>query len=264
MLGAIAGDIAGSVYEFFPQKREDIPLFTKNSMFTDDSVMTIAAAQAILQGTSYGEAYHTLGNRYPAAGYGGFFSQWLMSNDPQPYNSYGNGAAMRVSAVGWAFDSMEDVLDEAEKSAAPTHNHPEGIKGAQATALAIFMARIGQEKEEIRSEISRRFNYDLSRTLEEIRPAYVFNETCQKTVPEAIIVFIGAEDYEDTLRKAISLGGDADTLACIAGGIAEAFYAGIPESIVKFVKSNLTPDLLQVTEQFRSRYLKDIYSKALL
>jgi len=264
MIGAIAGDIAGSVYEFHPEKREDIPLFTKRSFFTDDTVMTVAAAEAIMKQKPYSECYLDFGKRHPYAGYGGMFAQWLLSPDPKPYNSYGNGSAMRVTAVGWAFDSMEEVLAEAEKSAACTHNHPEGIKGAQATALAVLMARKGSSKEEIRSEISRRFKYDLTRTVESIRPGYSFNEICQQTVPEGIISFLDSKDYDDTLRKSISLGGDADTLACIAGGIAEAFYGGVPQSVLEIVKTNLTPDLLEVTEQFRSRYLTDLYPGSLL
>jgi len=264
MIGAIAGDIAGSIYEFHPEKREDIPLFTKTSFFTDDTVMTVAAAEAILQQKSYRECYLVFGKRHPHAGYGGMFAQWLLSPNPKPYNSYGNGSAMRVSAVGWAFDTLDEVLAEAEKTAVPTHNHPEGIKGAQATALAVLMARKGSSKEDIRSEISRRFDYDLSRTVESIRPGYSFNETCQQTVPEGIIAFMDADSYEDTLRKAISLGGDADTLACVAGGIAEAFYGGVPQSVLETVKTCLTPDLLKVTEQFRSRYLAVLYPESLL
>ncbi len=264
MIGAIAGDIAGSVYEFQPEKREDIPLFTKKSFFTDDTVMTVAAAEAILQQKSYRECYLDFGKRHPYAGYGGMFAQWLMSTNPKPYNSFGNGSAMRVSAVGWAFNTVEEVLVAAEKTAAPTHNHPEGIKGAQATALAILMARLGSTKEEIRSEISHRFGYDLTRTVESIRSGYSFNEICQQTVPEGIIAFLDSNSYEDSLRKAISLGGDADTLACIAGGIAEAFYGGVPQSVLEVVKANLTPDLLQVTEQFRSRYLTALYPDSLL
>lgn len=264
MIGAIAGDIAGSVYEFNPEKREDIPLFTKISTFTDDTVMTVAAARAILENKTYQECYRAFGKRHPYAGYGGMFAQWLLSSDPKPYNSFGNGSAMRVSAVGWAFDTVDEVLAEAEKSAAPTHNHPEGVKGAQATALAVLMARKGSSKEEIRSEISRRFKYDMTRTVASIRTGYAFNEICQKTVPEAIIAFLDASDYEDTLRKSISLGGDADTLACIAGGIAEAFYGGVPQYVLEIVKANMTPDLLEVTEQFRSRYLATLYPDSLL
>ncbi len=263
MIGAIAGDIAGSIYEFHPQKREDIPLFTKNSFYTDDSVMTIAAAEALLQQSSYQEAYLKYGHLYPHAGYGGMFRKWLASDQPMPYNSFGNGSAMRVSAVGWAFDTIDEVLAEAKKSALPTHNHPEGIKGAQATALAILFARQGMKKEEIRDAITERFAYDLNRTVDSIRPGYQFNETCQETVPEALIAFFDASDYEDTLRKAISLGGDADTLACIAGSVAEAYYAGVPQSMVEEVVRCLPPDLLEVVEQFRSRYLQVIYPESL-
>jgi ADP-ribosylglycohydrolase len=263
MIGAIAGDIAGSIYEFHPQKREDIPLFTKKSFCTDDSIMTIAAAEAILQHSSYQEAYLKYGRLYPHAGYGGMFRKWLVSDQPMPYNSFGNGSAMRVSAVGWAFNTIDEVLAEAEKSALPTHNHSEGIKGAQATALAILFARQGMKKEEIRDAITERFAYDLNRTVDSIRPDYHFNETCQETVPEALIAFFDASDYEDTLRKAISLGGDADTLACIAGSVAEAYYAGIPQSMVEEVVRCLPPDLLEVVEQFRSCYLQAMYPESL-
>jgi ADP-ribosylglycohydrolase len=259
LIGAIAGDIAGSIYEFHPQKREDIELFTHKSFFTDDSVMTIAAADAILQQSSYQEAYLKYGRLYPHAGYGGMFRKWLVSDQPMPYNSFGNGSAMRVSAVGWAFNTIDEVLAEAERSAAPTHDHPEGIKGAQATALAILLARQGMEKEDIRSAITERFGYDLNRMVDSIRPDYHFNKTCQETVPEALIAFFDASDYEDTLRKAISLGGDADTLACIAGSVAEAYYSGVPQSIVEEVIKRLPPDLLEVVEQFRSRYLELLY-----
>jgi ADP-ribosylglycohydrolase len=262
MIGAIAGDIAGSIYEFRVRKREDIPIFTKDSFFTDDSVMTIATAEAILHQSSYQEAYRKYGHLYPYAGYGGMFREWLVSDQPKPYNSFGNGSAMRVSAVGWAFDTIDEVLAESEKSAAPTHDHPEGIKGAQATALAILLARQGKKKEEIRSVLTEKFGYDLNRTVESIRPDYQFNETCQQTVPEALIAFFDASDYEDTLRKAISLGGDADTLACIAGSVAEAYYAGIPQVMIEEVVKRLPSDLLEVVEQFRKRYLKTLYSES--
>ncbi len=226
--------------------------------------MTIAAAEAILKHESYGNAYHAYGNKYPHAGYGGMFRNWLASKDPKPYNSYGNGSAMRVSAVGWAFDTVEEVMEQAKQSAIPTHNHAEGIKGAQATALAILWSRQGIDKEDMRKELAQRFDYNLNRTVESIRPGYKFNETCQQTVPEALIAFFDSSDYEDAIRKAISLGGDADTQACIAGSVAEAYYQGVPEYIIEEIKNRLPADLLEITEQFRKRYLSHLYKDALI
>jgi ADP-ribosylglycohydrolase len=190
MIGAIAGDIIGSVYEFSPIKTKDFPLFTPLCGFTDDAVLTVAIAEAILTGRSYLDAVREIGRRYPDAGYGGFFFRWLHSEDSRPYNSWGNGSAMRVSPIGFAFDDEKSVLREASRTAEITHNHPEGVKGAQATALAIFLARMGRSKDEIRSTIQSRFEYDLDRTVDEIRPSYSFNESCQQTTPEAIIAFL--------------------------------------------------------------------------
>jgi len=192
--------------------------------------------------------------RHPNAGYGGSFHRWLRSHDPQPYNSWGNGSAMRVSPVGFAFSTEEQVLAHARQTAEITHNHPEGIKGAQATALAVLLARTGHRKAVIKERIARQFGYDLQRTLAGIRPTYSFDISCQGTVPEALIAFFESDSYEDAIRNAISLGGDSDTLACIVGGIAEAFYGGVPEAIAVRVKQILTPDLLQVAEAFHDRY----------
>ncbi len=178
----------------------------------------------------------------------------MHSDDPRPYNSFGNGSAMRVSAAGWAFDTLEEVLSEAERSAAVTHNHPEGIKGAQATALCVYLARMGGSKEEIKQEVITRFGYDLERTLDEIRPSYKFNEICQETVPEAIIAFLESDDYEDAVRKAISLGGDADTLGAITGAIAEAFYGGVPAEIAEEVMKRLPAELKSVVIEFGTRF----------
>jgi ADP-ribosylglycohydrolase len=187
ILGAIAGDIIGSPYERRPMKRTDFPLFTDRSRFTDDTVMTVATAHAIVTGTAYEAAYLHFGRRYPNAGYGGAFKAWLLSETPEPYSSWGNGSAMRAAPVGWAFDDVDTVLREAERSAAPTHDHPEGVKGAQAVALAVFMARIGLSKGEIRDDLQARFGYALERTVEEIRPDYTFDVSCQGSVPEAIV-----------------------------------------------------------------------------
>ena len=261
MIGAIAGDIIGSVYEFGLIRTKEFPLFGPESRFTDDSVLTVAVAQAILTDGDYRRAVLDFGRRYPDAGYGGFFRGWLDSPDPKPYNSWGNGSAMRVSPVGFAFESVEDVLREAKRSAEFTHDHPEGIKGAQATALAVFLARTEWDKDLIRNEITTRFGYDLDRSVDEIRPGYGFDESCQRTVPEAIIAFLESESYEDAIRNAISLGGDSDTLACIAGGIAEAFYGPVPAVITEQVRGILPADLWGVTEEFCARFHLDCLSE---
>ncbi len=254
MIGAIAGDIIGSIYEQCPIKTKDFELFDPRCRFTDDTVLTVAVAHAILTGRTYRQAILELGRRYPRAGFGGSFIRWLGSDNPQPYNSWGNGSAMRVSPVGFAFATEQEVLAEACKSAQISHNHPEGIKGAQATALAIFLARTGHARDEIRSMISGRFGYDLDRTVDDIRPAYSFDISCQGTVPEAIIAFLDSDSYEDAVRNAVSLGGDSDTLACIAGGMAEAFYEGVPGFIEAQARAALPPDLLRIADQFRSKF----------
>ena len=254
MIGAIAGDIIGSVYEHHQIKTKDFPLFHPQCRFTDDTVLTVAIAEAILSGRPYLESVREIGRRYPGAGYGGAFIQWLHSDDPRPYQSWGNGSAMRVSPVGFAFTSEDEVLRQAKMTAEISHNHPEGIKGAQATALTVFLARTGIGKEQIRSRIAKEFGYNMNRTVDDIRPAYSFDVSCQRTVPEAIIAFLDSDSYEDAIRNAISLGGDSDTLACITGGIAEAFYCGIPEDIQEKVQECLTSDLWQVTETFCMKY----------
>ncbi len=255
MIGAIAGDIIGSIYEHHPIKTREFPLFDKGCRFTDDTVLTVAVADAILSGRPYIESVREIGQRHPYAGYGGSFIKWLHAPDPQPYNSWGNGAAMRVSPVGFAFSTENEVLAQAELTAAITHNHPEGIKGAQATALAVFLARTGHDKETIRQRIMQDFGYDLTRTIDEIRPDYSFDISCQGTVPEAIIAFLDADSWEDTIRNAISLGGDSDTLACIAGGIAEGFYKEIAPDVCRQVEQILSPDLWKITVAFCARYL---------
>jgi len=232
MLGAIAGDIIGSLYENLRTKRKDFQLFTPVSIYTDDTVLTVAVANAILTGKSYGSAIKAYARRHPLRGYGPKFLLWMLSPSDRPYNSLGNGSAMRVSPVAHAFKTEEDVLEQAKRSAECTHNHTEGIKGAQATALAVFMARNKASKAEIRAEISDRFGYDLSRRIEDIRPTYRINLTCPGSVPEAIIAFLDSENFEDAIRNAVSLGGDADTQAAIAGAIAEPFYGGIPKDIL--------------------------------
>lgn len=254
MMGAIAGDIVGSVYEHHPIKTKDFPLFQPRSRFTDDSVLTVAVADALLGGRSYRDAVLAWGRRYPDAGYGSAFIRWLQADEPMPYQSWGNGSAMRAGPVGWAFDDEDEVLRQAKLSAEITHDHREGIKGAQATALAVYLARTGADKATIRARIGAEFGYDLARTVESIRPAYRFDVSCQGTVPEALIAFLDADSYEDAVRNAVSLGGDADTLACIAGAIAEAFYGGVPDPIRADVRARLTPDLWAVVEAFERRH----------
>jgi len=255
MLGAIIGDVVGSVFEWENCKSKEFPLFSKKSTFTDDSVLTFAIANAILTKTEYEKNLRYFGHEFPNRGYGTGFSQWLGSTEQ--FFSYGNGAAMRVSSVGFAFDTLGKVLEEAEKTAAPSHNHVEGIKGAQATAAAIFLARTGKTKDEIKSYITEKFSYDLNRKVDDIRPTYEFNETCQGTVPEAIIAFLESIDFEDAIRTAISLGGDSDTLACITGGIAQAFYKDIPIKIIAGITKRLDLDLLRILNKFNKKYTKN-------
>ncbi len=254
MLGAIAGDVIGSVYEARPIKTTDFPLFGGRSTFTDDTVLTVAVAHAILTGSDYASALRLFGRRYPAAGYGGAFYNWIFHDTAAPYDSWGNGSAMRVSPVGHAFDRVDDVLDQAKKSAEVTHSHPEGIKGAQAVALAVFLARTGEDKDAIRRDVAASFDYDLDRTLDGIRDAYAFDVTCQGSVPESILAFLESTSFEDAVRKAISLGGDSDTMAAIAGAIAEAYYGEVPEKIRWRVLQSLPDDLLAVVEEFTGRY----------
>nr|WP_278860373.1 ADP-ribosylglycohydrolase family protein [Catenibacterium mitsuokai] len=260
MYGAILGDIIGSPFEFDRgDKTKDFKLFSRRSHFTDDSVMTLAVCEALLkvgQDVTVKEiedavisSMQSWGRRYPHAGYGGYFRRWLTARHPEPYNSYGNGSAMRVSAVGWLYDSLEKTRTVAKATANVTHNHPEGIKGAEATASAIFMARNGSSKEEIKKYIENEFHYDLHRTLNEIRPGYHMDETCQKTVPEAIIAFLEAKDFEDAIRNAVSLGGDTDTLGAITGSIAEAYY-GIPEWLITECRKRINKDMRIVLDDF--------------
>ena len=265
MYGAILGDIIGSPYEFDRgNKTKDFPLLSGRSEFTDDTVMTIAVADAFLpiQPDMDDDAIHQrvvakmqkYGRLYPHAGYGGRFRHWLRDRHPQPYNSWGNGSAMRVSSVGWLYNDLETVRRMARLSAEVTHNHPEGIKGAEATAAAIFLARSGSTKAEIKAYIEENFHYDLSRTCDEIRPSYRHVESCQETVPEAITAFLEGQSFEDVIRTAVSLGGDSDTLTCIAGSMAEAFY-GVPEELKAECQNRLPEDLLEVLQHFDD-YLK--------
>lgn len=261
LMGAILGDIAGSIYEFDPHKSTDINIQDKRMDYTDDTIMTIAVADWILNDklhTEKGlvERMQQWGRRYPhpMGAYGNMFAQWLRTDNPKPYNSWGNGSAMRVSAVGFAFDTLEETMKVAKSCAEVTHNHPEGIKGAQATAAAIFMARTGSTKEEIRRFITDTFGYNLDRSCDDIRPTYGFDGSCQGTVPESIIAFLDSKDYEDALRLCISLGGDADTMGAITGAIAGAYYNKMSSALYEFGMEKLPKDMQNVVGQFNCKY----------
>lgn len=258
MYGAILGDMIGSPYEFdMGDKTKNFPLFSRGSHFTDDTVMTIAVAEAFMDAPNDEEMIRDLlvdamqkyGKLYPRAGYGGLFRRWLRAKNPQPYGSFGNGSAMRVASVAWLYNDLETVRRMARLSAEVTHNHPEGIKGAEATATAIFLGRTGHSKAEIKSYIIDEFHYNLSRSCDEIRPDYYHVESCQETVPEAITAFLEGDSFEDVIRTAVSLGGDCDTLTCIAGSIAEGFY-GVPENLKQECRDRLSGDLRKVLAKF--------------
>ncbi|TYO99686.1 ADP-ribosylglycohydrolase [Geothermobacter ehrlichii] len=252
MLGAIAGDIIGSRFEHNPVAADDFALFAADCRFTDDTVLTCATADALLHGRCYADAYRQWFRRYPDAGYGARFVRWGMSDDAGPYNSYGNGSAMRVSPVGWLGDDLAAVLDEAAKSAAATHDHPEGIRGAQAVAAAVLLARKGEKKSGIKEFVETTFNYDLDRRLADIRPGYGFDVTCQGSVPEALICFLEADSFEQAVRNAVLLGGDADTQAAIAGAVAEAYW-GVPDEIGRRCRDYLAADMRELLEAFERR-----------
>ena len=262
MYGAILGDIVGSPYEFDCNnyKAKDFPLFSRHSDFTDDTVMTLAVAKALLSSRGQDDTaikaalvreMQQLGRAYPDRGYGTHFDGWLYEDAPQPYQSYGNGSAMRVSPAAWLAEDMTEALHLAQLTAEVTHDHPEGIKGAQATAAAVFLARTGCSRADIRAYVERVFGYDLGRTCDEIRPTYHHVESCQETVPQAITAFLESTGFEDALRTAVSLGGDSDTLAAITGSIAEAFY-GVPENLKQECRQRLTPELAGILEKFES------------
>ena len=267
MLGAIIGDTVGSVYEFHNIKTTDFPLFSPKCNYTDDSIMTVAVANWLLTDPQHGmdtleASFLGFAKKYPCpmGGYGHGFYRWLFEPDSMgvedgrhPYNSFGNGAAMRCSANGWMFDTLEETEHVAGLSAAITHNHPEGIKGAQSTAAAIFMARNGKSKEEIRDYISTRYGYNLNRTCDEIRPVYDWDSSCQGTVPEAMVAFFDSTDFESAIRLAVSLGGDSDTLACITGGIAEAFYKIIPDGISLKIWQLIPDDFKAILKEMEQR-----------
>lgn len=250
MIGAIAGDIIGSIYEGQFVGRTNFPLFAPGCRFTDDSVLTCAVAEHLLDGTDLVRLFKDHFRAYPHAGYGGSFIRWAGSDRVAAYNSFGNGSAMRVSPVAHAFNDLDEVLEHARRTAAVTHDHPEGTKGAQAIAAAIFLARTGHDKGAIASYVTRTFGYNLDRTVEELCALGEFDVTCQKTVPQAITAFLGSDDFESAVRNAIAIGGDSDTLACMAGGIAEAYYGGVPASIVERTHALLDERLGSVARRF--------------
>ena len=262
MIGAIIGDIVGSRFEWHNIKHKDFELFTNDCFPTDDSIMTLALAQAILNSKSdYSdlsenavECMRTIGRDYPDSGYGGGFHRWLFSDNPKPYNSFGNGAAMRVSPAGFAAKSLDETKELSRKITQVTHNHPEGLKGAEATAVSIYMARTGSSLAEIREYVDENY-YPMNFTLDAIRPAYRFNETCQDTVPQALMSFFESTGFEDAIRNAISIGGDSDTLAAICGGVAEAYY-GVPAQIRKDALTFLDKRLLKILEAFENKFAK--------
>lgn len=263
MYGAIIGDMVGAPYEFDRgNKTKDFTMFTECTEYTDDSVMTVAVAEALMDAVEQGKgedeeavtqmvtaSMKKWGKKYYFAGYGTMFSWWL-AYDMGPYESYGNGSAMRVSAAGWLYDDLETTRKAARWTAEVTHNHKEGMKGAEATAGAIFLARTGHNKDRIKEFIAKEIGYDLSRTCDEIRPGYHHVESCQETVPEAVTAFLEGKDFEDVIRTAVSLGGDCDTLACIAGSIAEAYY-GVPEEIKAECRYHLPKPMFEVVERFQ-------------
>jgi ADP-ribosylglycohydrolase len=255
MKGAIIGDIIGSRFERNNHKSKTFDLFNSDSRFTDDSVLTVAIANALLEGTSYEHNVRYFAQQHPLAGYGGTFKKWMAGVINGPYNSWGNGSAMRVSPLAYAFDNIEEVLIEAEKSAAITHDHPEGIKGAKAIALATFMAHNGYDKAAIKEAVVKETAYNLDRTLEEIRPHYKFDVSCQGSVPEAIIAFLEADSFEDAIRNAVSIGGDTDTIACMSGAIAEAYYKNIPEDIEQQALERLPGSFRKLITRFYDTYV---------
>lgn len=254
MLGAIAGDIIGSIYELQGIKTKKFELFSDKCVFTDDSILTTALADSILNGTDYAYNLKKYFRLYPNRGYEASFHNWARRKSSTPYRSYGNGAAMRISPVGFAYNDLETVLQKATEFTKITHNHPEGIKGAQATAAAVFLSRTEKSKDKIKDYIQKTFKYDLSKHIDEIRPSYTFDISCQGTVPQAIRSFIDSTDFEDAIRNAVSLGGDSDTLACITGGIAQAFYGNLPETIATKVYETLDDLLGEITRDFMRTY----------
>jgi len=252
MIGSIAGDIIGSVYEFHNISNEDFPLFSRDSTFTDDTVLTVATADVILDGAKYDKYYLDYGTTFANRGYGGTFYRMLKTGSLKPYNSYGNGSAMRVGPVGWAYDSMEEVLKEAKRSAECTHDHTEGIKGAQAVAFATYLARKKVDKTVIKKAIAK-LGYDLNTRIKDF--SRKFDVTCQGTIPRAMAVFMETDNYESAIRKSIAMGGDVDTIGCIVGGICEAYYGMPKREIVEEVYKRIPPHMARITTKFTKKYI---------
>lgn len=255
MIGAIAGDVIGSVYEQANIKTKDFQLFQKACSYTDDTVMALALADAFLHGRDIGSNFRRFYSWYPRAGYGNMFKAWATDPSREAYNSYGNGSAMRVTAVAYASDTSEEVLEKAEESAVVTHNHPEGVKGAKAIALATFLAKDGKSKDAVLDAVIDETGYDLEFSLDDIRDDYFFDTTCQGSVPQALVAFRESADFEDAIRSAISIGGDSDTIACMAGSIAAAYYHSVPTEIDLEVRSRLDERLSGVLSLFEDRFI---------
>lgn len=254
MIGAIAGDIIGSIYERDSIKTKEFPLFGDSCRFTDDTVLTVAVAEHLISGTGYIDLFHQYYHRYPKAGFGKAFRNWAQLRSRETYHSWGNGSAMRVSPVGFSCRSLDETKTEALRSAEVTHSHSEGIRGAQATAVAVFLARQKWEKSDIKTYIQTEYGYNLDERIDDLRETYRFDVTCQGSVPQSIIAFLESESYEDAVRNAISLGGDADTMACIAGGIAEAFYGGVPEDIKINAMEHLDEPMREIVDRFTTKF----------
>ena len=255
MLGAIAGDIAGSIYERAPVKTKTFPVIGDNSTYTDDSVLTVAVAEVLLTGGDYAATFQRYYHNYPNRGYGDGFKRWVRASGPRDFRSTSNGAAMRISPVGWAFDTLEEVLEEARRCTIVSHNHVDSIKAAQAVTSAVFLARTGKPREEIRNYLEKHFHYNLKRKLVNIRPDYHFDVSCMGSVPEAIIAFLEAENTEDAIRNAISLGGDSDTMACIAGAIAEAYFGEVPDLLNSAIRNCLPAEFMKIITTFQGRFM---------
>jgi ADP-ribosylglycohydrolase len=255
MLGAIVGDVIGSPFEWNNVKSTDFRLFDRGAQCTDDSILTVATADVLLNGGDYATTYQDYFHRFPNAGYGGRFVAWAARRETRPYNSWGNGSAMRAGPIGWARDTLDDVLDEAERSAAVTHDHPDGIKGAQAVAACVLLARTEHDRERIRAFVHDGCGYPLDRRLDEIRPSYEFDLSCKGTVPVAVQAFLESTDFENAVRLAVSVGGDSDTISSITGAIAHAFYGSVPHHLLEPVlEIYMSPDLADLSREFCKRF----------
>ncbi|MEO1526436.1 MAG: ADP-ribosylglycohydrolase family protein [Planctomycetota bacterium] len=254
MLGAIIGDVVGSYYEHFPTKSLDFELFSEHSCFTDDTALTVAVADWLLHGDDLRSYFYDYVDRYPGAGYGGTFRNWALTRETEPYGSWGNGSAMRVSPVAYATQSLAETLAVAEETASVTHNHPDGVLGAMAVAGCVFVARHGGSKEDVREFVEAEIGYDILTPLDQLRPFDSFDVSCKGSVPQSIRAFLESESVEHAIRLAVSLGGDADTMGCIAGAISEPFYGGVPKSLWDSAAERLDTKLLETVIEFRTRF----------